>query len=146
MPLIRRETSGVSAQSIDTSKLAAALRDGTDDERWAAARSAGDVPEGLSILKDALSRETNPRVREAIFTGLARIRTPESAAAVLAHLGSDDASLRAGALDALRAMPVATAPHIAGLLKNADPNVRLLAAHQFASQQSNVGIGEPFAG
>ena len=46
-------------------------------------------------------------MREAIFTGLARIATAESAAAVVPYLRSDDASLRTGAIDALRAMPKA---------------------------------------
>ena len=94
MPLIRRETPKAPAQSLDTAQLATVLTEGTDEERWAAARSAGEFPEGLSILKDALAREANPRVREAIFTSLARIPTSESVEAVLPYLGSDDASLK----------------------------------------------------
>lgn len=136
MPLIRRDAPKAPAQSVDRAKLAAALTEGTDYERWAAARLAGESPQGLSILRDALSREANPRVREAIFTGLARIRTSESAEAVLPYLGSDDASVRAGALDALRAMPVATAPHIARVLKDDDPDVRLLACELVRNQPS----------
>jgi HEAT repeat protein len=112
------------------------LTDGTEDERWAAARSARETPEGLSILKDALSKEKDPRVREAIFTSLARIHTSESAEAILPYLGSDDASLRAGALDALRSMPVATAPHISGVLKDNDPDVRLLGCELVRNQPS----------
>jgi HEAT repeat protein len=134
MPLIRRETPNSTAKSVDRAALAAALTKGTDDERWAAARSAGESVEGLSILKDALSREASPRVREAIFTSLARIRTPESAQAVLQYLGSDDANLRAGALDALRAMPAATAPHLPRVLKDGDPDVRLLACELMRNQ------------
>jgi HEAT repeat protein len=136
MPLIRRETPQAPAESVDIPTLAAALIKGTDDERWAAARSAGKSVDGLSILKDALSREASPRVREAIFTSLARIRTFESAQAVLPYLGSDDASLRAGALDALRAMPAATAPHLALVLKDSDPDVRLLACELMRNQPS----------
>ena len=63
----------------------------------------------VAVLAAALSRESDPRVREAIFTGLARIATAESAAAVLPYLRSDDAGLRTAALDALRAMPQAAA-------------------------------------
>jgi HEAT repeat protein len=136
MPLIRREAPKAPAQSVDVSKLAAALKEGTDDERWAAARSVAEIPDGLSILKSALPNETNPRVREAIFTSFARIRTPESAAAVLPYLGSEDASLRAGALDSLRAMPAATAPHIARALENDDPDVRIMACELARNQPS----------
>jgi HEAT repeat protein len=134
MPLIRRETPKATAKTVDAARLAAALTKGTDDDRWAAARSAGEFPEGISILRDALSRETSPRVREAIFTSLARIRTSESAEAVLPYLGSDDASLRAGALDALRAMPTAIAPHLSRVLKDRDPDIRLLACELVRNQ------------
>jgi HEAT repeat protein len=136
MPLIRREAPKAPATSIDSAKLASAFRDGSDDERWTAARSAGETPEGLSILKDALSREASPRVREAIFTSLARIRTPASAEAVLPYLASDDASLRAGALGALRAMPAATAFHLTRVLSDKDPDVRLLACELVRNQPS----------
>jgi HEAT repeat protein len=40
---------------------------------------------------------------------------------------SDDASIRRGALDALMAMPHAAAPHLPGLLADADSDVRLLS-------------------
>jgi hypothetical protein len=136
MPLIRREAPKASAQALDIAKLAASLVEGGEDERWAAARSAGEIPDGLSMLAAALSRETNPRVREAILTSLARIHTPESAAVVLPYLGSDDASLRAGALDALRAMPAATAPHISRVMKDRDADVRLLACELARNQPS----------
>jgi HEAT repeat protein len=136
MPLIRRESPKEPVRAIDTSMLATALTNGTDEERWAAARSAGETSEGLSILKDALSKEKTSRVREAIFTALARIRTPESAEAVLPYLASDDASMRAGALDALRAMPAATAVHLARVLSDKDPDVRLLACELARNQRS----------
>jgi len=124
----------VPVSAIDVTKLAAALSGGTVDERWAAARSAGELGDGLPLLKQALPREADPRVREAIFTSLARIRTPESAEALLPCLGSDDASLRAAALDALRAMPDAAAPHIPRLLTDDDADVRLLACELARNQ------------
>jgi HEAT repeat protein len=153
MPLIRRETPKTISETapetiakvapqtstqFDPTRLAAALEEGTDDERWSAARSAAEYPNGLSILTHALSRELNPRVREAIFTGLSRIGTSESAEAVLLYLSSDDASLRAGALDALRAMPAATAPLLPHVLKNSDSDVRLLACELVRNQPSGA--------
>jgi HEAT repeat protein len=79
------------------------------------------------MLVAALPGETDARVREAILTGLARIATPESAAAVVPYLGSDDAGLRTGAIDALRAMPAACRPHLPRLLADPDADVRLLS-------------------
>jgi HEAT repeat protein len=73
-----------------------------------------------------LARETDPRVREAIFTSLAHIQSPEAIAVILPHIRSDDASIRAGALDALAAMPNAAESSIPALLADADPDVRIL--------------------
>lgn len=114
--------------------LVVALSEGSDDERWNAARAAAEAPDGLVILSEAISRESNPRVREAIFTSLARIRTPQSAEAVLQYLRSDDSNLRTGALDALRAMPDAVAEYIPRLLKDDDVDVRLLACELTRNQ------------
>jgi HEAT repeat protein len=81
----------------------------------------------VGVLAAALLVEGEPRVREAMLTSLAKSGTPEAVAAVLPHLRSDDAGLRTGALDALRAMPSAVAPRLADLLQDPDPDVRILA-------------------
>jgi HEAT repeat protein len=85
-------------------------------------------PQAVTALGDALLRETDPRVREAILTALARIGTDESAAAILPLIRSDDAGLRTGAIDALRLMPRALAARLQRLLVDPDPDVRLLAS------------------
>lgn len=121
MPLVRKPSTPVRPAS------AASLGEGTSDERWAAARSAAERPDGAALLAAALAQESDPRVREAIFTGLARIATAECAAAVVPYLRSDEASLRSGAIDALRAMPEAARPHLPRLLADPDPDVRLLS-------------------
>ena len=100
MPLVRKPSSQTPAAAAPP-----ALGEGTREQRWSAARAAAERPDGLALLAEALSRESDPRVREAIFTGLARMATPESAAVVTPYLRSDDANLRTGAVDALRAMP-----------------------------------------
>jgi HEAT repeat protein len=128
MPLIRKSADSPQPSSHrEAGDVLTALTGGTREERWAAARAAPDLPGGIPALARALASEADPRVREAILTGLARVRTAESVQAVLPHLRSDDASLRTGALDALRAMPEAAAPHLEGLLSDADADVRLLA-------------------
>jgi len=140
MPLVRRPS-----PPIETSAAPASLTEGTSDQRWAAVRAAAERPDGVPLLAAALPQESDPRVREAIFTGLARAATAESAAAVLPYLRSDDASLRTAAIDALRAMPAATRPHIAGLLADRDADVRLLScelARDLPEGEANRLLGD----
>jgi HEAT repeat protein len=97
------------------------------------------------MLAAALSHESDPRVLEAIFTGLARAATAPSAEAVIPYLRSDEASLRTAALDALRAMPRATRPYVAGLLVDPDADVRLLScelARDLPEDEANRLLGE----
>jgi HEAT repeat protein len=134
MPLVRKPPPSAPTEPPNDAALAATPVEGSDDARWNAARSAAEAPNGLAILSEAISRETHPRVREAIFTSLARIRTPESAEVVLTYLRSDDSSLRTLALDALRAMPDAVAACIPCLLSDGDADVRLLACELVRNQ------------
>lgn len=128
MPLVRKTGHHDSpAGQPRAEDVFAALTGGTGEERWTAARQAAELPGGVEALGRALPDEKDGRVREAIFTGLARVGTPESARAVIPHLGSDDASMRTGALDALRAMPTAASSLLPALLADRDPDVRLLA-------------------
>jgi len=138
MPLIKSKAPAPAGEAPDRDKIAAAITQGSVDERFAAARAAADLPSGLEILRQALAQETEPRVREAIFTSLGRIRTPASAAVVVPCLTSDEPDVRTGALDALRAMPDATAPLLAGLLGDADADIRVLACELVRGQPAEA--------
>lgn len=127
MPLVRKPSSPTETPAPDDRTVSELLIGGSDDERWAAARSAYLLPDALALLTAALSKEPVPRVREAIFTALAKIGSAESAAVTIPYLRSDDAAQRTAALDALRAMPEASTHLLPGLLKDADADVRLLA-------------------
>jgi HEAT repeat protein len=133
MPLVRSNSDkpGVDRAAGDPR---AALLTASPEERWAAARKIAQTRAGVTLLAEALGLEKDPRVREAIFTGLASIATPESALAILPHLRSDDANLRTGALDALRMMPDATRPILKTLLGDPDSDVRLLACDLLRGQ------------
>lgn len=96
------------------------------EERWAAARASGDG-KFVRPLADALQSETVPRVREALLTSLVRIGSPESVAAVLPLVRSDEASLRIAALDALRIMVRDSDELLPSLLHDADVDVRILS-------------------
>src|ERR1700733_15063869 len=106
MPLIRRDT--MNSTQADPSHPADVLRAGTADQRWSAARAMGiagdnsDVSNTIETLANALLTETDPRVREAIFTSLVRIGVVECVEAMIPCLRLDDPQLRGGALDALR--------------------------------------------
>lgn len=126
MPLIRKEPERASAAEL-AGDLAAGLANPSADLRWAAARAAAGQPHSVSLLAEALARENDPRVREAILTALARIATADSVLAIVPCMRSDDSSLRAAAMDALRAMPNAVTPFLADLLADPDSDVRLLA-------------------
>jgi HEAT repeat protein len=124
MPLIRKESNKAAAKVPQ--QTLPSLASASADERWAAARAASDTA-AISSLAEALAHERDARVREAIFTALARIATPESANVVMPYLRLDDANTRTGAMDALRAMPDACQLFLLGLLQDPDPDVRLLA-------------------
>jgi HEAT repeat protein len=124
MPLIRKKSSEVAAEAPREALFS--LASASLDERWSAARAVSD-PAFIPSLAEALGRERDARVREAIFTALARIGTPESAKVVLPYLRLDDASTRTGAMDALRAMPAACQPYLPELLADPDPDVRVLS-------------------
>ncbi|MET0706531.1 MAG: HEAT repeat domain-containing protein [Tardiphaga sp.] len=138
MPLIRGTSPAPTGAAPNVEGIAKAISSGTVDERWAAARAAAELPTGVAILDRALATETAPRVREAIFTSLAKIRTPASAAVAAPYVRSDDPEIRTAALDALRAMPEATAPHLPGLIHDADTDVRLLACELVRNQPAEA--------
>jgi HEAT repeat protein len=126
MPLLRRSSESI-AEERQSGSVDSELSSGSPDKRWSAARAISARADGTQALAKALANENDARVREAIFTGLARIATPESALAALPYLRSDDATLRTAALDCLRAMPRAVKPHLEALLGDHESDVRLLA-------------------
>ena len=128
MPLIRK-TAPVPAPSEKPDWRAAVTRleTGSADERFAAARELGAEPQAVPALEEALAAAEDARLREAIFTSLARLDSQASFAAVLRQLRSDDAGLRSLALDAMRLMKVQKELHLGALLRDGDPDIRVLA-------------------
>lgn len=126
MPLVRKpgDTSPPPAQ--DARLVLQALASPVNEERWRAARAAANVPGADAALSQALRTEADPRVREAMLTGLARIGTPVALEFLLSMLRSDSAALRTGALDALRMVRTLGAVP-SQLLGDADPDVRILS-------------------
>lgn len=138
MPLIRTRV-GTAAPAPPAGDDLAGLASASPSERWAAAREIND-PASIPALADALGREEERQVREALFTALARIATHESALALLPYLRADDANVRTGALDALRAMPQTTKAQMPNLLADKDPDVRLLACELARNMGDAEGV------
>ena len=126
MPLVRRDIARPPAAGADEAAARAALRSADPDMRWNAARALAD-PGSVASLAAALSTEAVPRVREAIMTALMRIGNEESVKALLPYLREQDAARRGAAIEALQALPDATAPFLSALLHDADSDVRILA-------------------
>ena len=127
MPLIRKPISDTQPAVSTNVDVLRALVSPDAEERWVAARAAPDVAGGASALTHAIRSETNARVREAMLTSLARINSSESVAVILGLLRSDEAGVRAGALDTLRAMGGAVRQHLPRLLADADSDIRVLS-------------------
>jgi HEAT repeat protein len=138
MPLIKASGSGVSGDVTPPRQTL----DGSDAEsRWAAARALAGHAEAVPELAAALGRETVPRVREAIMTALMRIGDKASVEAILPCLRSQDAGLRAAAIECLQALPEAILPFMAPLFGDPDSDVRLLAtelARNMASEATHL--------
>jgi HEAT repeat protein len=140
MPLIRKPDGGAESRSPAAAAVLAALENGTEDERWSAARAAAELPDSVAALGRALARETTPRVREAIFTALARIATPSCVEVALPYLRSDDSQARRGAFDALAAMREVAWPQVVALSRDPDRYVRILACDLMRNMPSERAV------
>ena len=131
MPLVKRgptaPTSPGQGSEAGLASHIAALSGLDAETRWSAARALGGRTDAVPALAAALGAEQVPRVREAIMTALMRIGDGASVRALLPYLRSQDAGLRAAAIEALQAMPEAILPFMTSLLADGEPDVRILA-------------------
>lgn len=99
----------------------------------AAAQSVADrLPGAELILARALENERQAGPRKAIFDGLIRIGTEAVARALVPMLNSDDVLLRIGAIDALKAMPVAVGACLEQIFAG-PPDMRIRAVEILAA-------------
>jgi HEAT repeat protein len=139
MPLVRKPAQPAGHVKPSAAEVLTGLGSASPDERWAAARAAAELPDSAAALAAALPQEADARVREAMFTSLARIGTRDSIAGMLPLLRSNDSALRTGALDALCSSVVATHELLPQLLQDPDVDVRILScelARSLPSEQA----------
>jgi HEAT repeat protein len=117
------------APGRDLAALLADLGAAESGVRRAAARELANHAGAAMALCDRLDVETSPSVRAVLFTSLIRLQSPAVAARLAAHLRSDDAPLRNGAIEALQEMPEAVTPHLRTLLADPDSDVRIFAVN-----------------
>ncbi|HUN72675.1 MAG TPA: HEAT repeat domain-containing protein [Steroidobacteraceae bacterium] len=127
MPLVRKPTQPAEPPKASAGEVLAGLASANPEARWTAARAAAELADSAGALAAALPQETDARVREAMFTSLARIGTRESLRAMLPMLRSNDAALRTGALDALCSSHFAAHELLPQLLSDPDVDVRILS-------------------
>ena len=114
-----RDMEGLVAELADSNPVA---------RRWAA-RDLAAFPEAAAALVARLAKETDAAVREAILTSLTLIGNRAAVEGLVECLRSEDASLRNEAIEAMKNLPEAVAPIMAGLLADPDPDVRIFAVN-----------------
>lgn len=145
MPLIRKPAPSAERAKPGAAEVLSGLGSANSDDRWAAARAAAEIPDCAAALAAALPQEIDSRVREAMFTSLARIGTRDSIAGMLPMLRSNDAALRTGALDALSSSIVASHELLPQLLRDPDIDVRILScelARRLPGAEANRVLSE----
>lgn len=81
------------------------------------------------VLGQALARETDPSVRQALFTSLGALASDAAVQALIPLLRSEDAGLRNGAIETLAGLPDVVGPSMQHLLRDPDPDVRLFTVN-----------------
>lgn len=138
MALIKRTaTSPRPADTRGKARSLAGLTEELDSDnpvarRWAA-RDLVSHPEASAALVNRLAREEDASVREVILLTLTEIGGAEAVDALVECLRSEDAALRNEAIEAMKNLPEAVAPIMAGLLEDADPDVRIFAVNVLES-------------
>ncbi len=128
MPLVRASaTAPDDAQPHALESLLKQLEGPDADGRRAAARALSQYPDAASALAAQLEVEPEPRVRNALFGGLADIGGAQATALMATFIRSPDAGLRGGAIDSLKRLGPEAVGAIDTLIDDHDPDVRLLA-------------------
>lgn len=138
MAIVKRSKSeSVDGDERNHSRDFAGLSSELDDaypvtRRWAA-RDLGAHNEAAPALIKRLAGEVDGTVREAILMSLTDIGSPIAVAGLVSCLRSEDVALRNEAIEAMKHLPDTVAPIMAGLLADANPDVRIFAVNVLES-------------
>jgi HEAT repeat protein len=95
--------------------------------RRRAAQELSRTPDAVAAICAHLANEGSLSVRSIILTGLIVHKSPAVVRGLLPLLGSEDANLRNGAIEALQQMPDEVAPHVEAMLADPNSDVRIFA-------------------
>lgn len=132
MPLVKASSTAASSGPDRTiasrESVLADLTTGSVDRRRAAARDCRAFPDAVELIAGRLEVEDDTRVVEALVLNLVAIGGPAAAAALAPQLRSDRAGCRFAAAEALADMGVDALPFFDALIRDPDPQVRIMAA------------------
>jgi hypothetical protein len=134
MALVKRKAEAEQSQPVDAGNtaldtLSTQLHSPEAMLRRQAARTLASMPEAIGLLCKHLQTEMSASVRSIIFTGLITHSSSVAVEGLLPYLGSEDVSLRNGAIEALQKMPLVVAPYMDQVLADPDSDVRILAVN-----------------
>lgn len=128
MPLVRTTSAAQDKAPPESRVLLLERLAGSDmGERRRAARALAREPDAVPALAARLECEPEPSVRDALFGGLVDIGGTLAADLVARLVRSEDASVRGGAIEALKRLGDDAVPALDVLLSDTDPDVRILA-------------------
>ncbi|MGD0429795.1 MAG: HEAT repeat domain-containing protein [Acetobacteraceae bacterium] len=132
MALVRRTAASVAGLERDGAlrgqeQWLADLASNDTSIRRQAAQALSRMPDAVAGICAHLANERSLSVRSIILTGLIVHKSPAVVRGLLPLLGSEDANLRNGAIEALQQMPDEVAPHVEAMLADPDSDVRIFA-------------------
>ncbi|MDQ2106094.1 HEAT repeat domain-containing protein [Azospirillum isscasi] len=134
MPLVKAPSGaaapggGPARNTPNRDAVLADLTADTPDTRRAAARACRAFPDAVALIAKRLEEEEDTRVVEALVLNLVAIGGPAAAAALAPLLRSDRAGCRFAAAEALADMGPDALPFFDALIRDSDPQVRIMAA------------------
>jgi HEAT repeat protein len=132
MALVRRTAPPITDPERDVAsrgreQWVADLASADTSTRRRAAQALSRMPDAVAAICAHLANEQSLSVRSIILTGLIVNKSPAVVLGLLPLLGSEDANLRNGAIEALQRMPDEVAPHMEAMLADPNSDVRIFA-------------------
>lgn len=130
MPLVKAPVHPVNTAPAypDRASLIAAINSRDPAVRRSAAWAARTYSDGIDIISHGLAAEKDPAVAEAMILNLVAVGGPEAAAVLAPLLRATDAGRRFAAAEALRDIGPDALPFFDVLVRDEDPQVRIMAA------------------
>lgn len=142
MPLVKPSAAppAAAAPLADRSAVIEALNGADPAARRSAARACRAFHDGIEIIAARLAEETDPRVVEVLVLNLVSIGGPAAAAALAPLLRNDDPGRRFAAAEALQDLGPDALPFFDRLVRDPDPQVRILAAEIARGQAGGAAV------